>query len=232
MWLLQIFFAVFVSSSVAADRGVSVGFLPGAVVDLGTDHEDLHANWNPGFAYTVPIWVEMHPSVALRLEVSGVLCTGTDRLYWTESHENTEVDYFQDVNSAYLVTTDAYAGPELRLTRRDVGLVPSFGASAGFRHIQTHHDIESDAAAHIREWNRDNDADVRPYTLQLAPAVQVGLGLTWLSKQRLAVRTEMGYTVSFVEARPLVQAESSAVANRAAYGLRLLRLGVGASMSF
>jgi len=232
MWLLQIFFTVFVSSSAAADRGLSIGFLPGAVVDLGTDHEDLYAEWNPGFAYTVPIWLEMHPNVALRFEVSGVLSTGSDRLYWTESHDSTDVAYYQDVESAYLVTTEAYAGPEVRLARREAGLVPTIGASAGVRHIQTHHDIESDAAAHIREWNRDNDADVRPYTLQLAPAVQVGFGLTWLSRQRLAVRAEMGYTVSFVEARPLVQAESSAVANRAAYGLRLLRLGVGASMGF
>jgi len=232
MWLLQIFFAVFVSSSAAADRGLSIGFLPGAAVDLGTNHDDLYADWNPGFAYSVPVWLEMHPSVALRFEVSGVLSTGTDRLYWTETHENTNVAYYQDVESAYLVTTEAYVGPEVRLARREAGLVPSIGASAGFRHIQTHHDIESDAAAHIRQWNRDNDADVRPYTLQLAPAVQVGLGFTWLSKQRLAVRAEMGYTVSFVEARPLVQAESSAVASRAAYGLRLLRLGAGVSMRF
>jgi len=232
IWSLPIVVALFSSPAVAADRALSVGFVPGVAVDLGSQHEDLYAEWEPGFTYSVPFWLEMHPNLALRFELSGVISSGSDRLYWTETHENTEVTYFQDIDTAYLVTTDAYVGPEVRFSDRTVGLVPSIQASAGVRHVQTHHDIASDAAAHIREWNHENDADVRPYTLQLAPAARIGLGFSWLSKQPFAVRAEMGYTVSFVEARPLVKAESSAVASRAAYGLRALSLGVGAALSF
>jgi hypothetical protein len=230
--LLFLFVGLTGQPAAASERPISVGFMPSVAFSLGSATDELSAQWDTGFAYTVPLRVELHPNVALRAEWSGIVTTGSDRLFWDEVYDGATVAYYVDVDAAYLITLGAFVGPELTLSQKETGVFPTFGVGVGARNVQTHHEIAGEAAAHIRQYNHTEGTDIRPYTSQLVPAAQAFVGGVWRSSGSLALRAEIGYTVSFVEARPLVGANSTAVVARGAYGLRMLRLGVGASMRF
>ena len=66
--LLLIYAVFWVAPAAASDTPKSIGLLPSVAFGLGTATDELSAEWGTGFAYSVPLRLELHPNVSARVE--------------------------------------------------------------------------------------------------------------------------------------------------------------------
>lgn len=214
-----------------AQAGVSVG----AGVSLSADLPDSDALDPSGEGYTsfglgpslmIPVRLELSPAARLRLTARADYASGSDRVTWTEGDTSF---YDIDGHSAFLVAGALTLGPELVIPG-DLPVNPYLSAGAGLAWVGTYHSFSDPVVVDIMDPELNDLTDsgnVDPYTAQPCFIADLGLGAERELSEGLALWVEVGYSVAFVDKRPLVKTIPQYQAMRSAYGWNALRGGIG-----
>ncbi len=214
-----------------AHAGVSVG----AGVALSADLADSAALDPTGEGYTsfgvgpslqIPIRLELTPMARLRLTARADYASGSDRVTWTEGGTHF---YDIDGHEAFLAAGALTLGPEL-VVPGDLPVTPYLSAGAGMAWVGTYHSFTDPALVDIIQPDASDlsgSGSLDPYTAQPCFIADLGLGVERDLSEGLALWVEVGYSVAFVDKRPLVKTIPQYQAMRSAYGWNALRGGIG-----
>jgi len=170
--------------------------------------------------------LEMAPVVDLRSGLSLTTAAGQDRVTWLAG----ETRLVSDEHYTRLTAGRLHVGPELSV---DVGgrLRPYFGSLLGLAWVQTWHSFDSRMLALYDPEKNDLDSEgnIDPFASQVAPVVEVLAGVG-IGEPPLAIRVEVGYSVSFLREVELRKSASDAGSLRTAYVFNPLRIGISISL--
>ncbi len=227
--LPPILLAMLLPASALAGSSVGVGIAVSVdLPDSASLSEDgkRYTRFSPGPSLQVPVRIELAPAARLRLAARFDFSSGSDRITWSEGG----VRFFDDEgHSAYLAAGALTAGAELAVPG-DLPVTPYFGASAGVAWVGTFHSFHEDPIVDILDLEDDDLSDsgsIDPYTAQPCFIADVDLGFERELNEGLALWVEAGYSVAFVDTRPLAKTIPQYEATRSAFGWNAVRVGLG-----
>lgn len=215
----------------ASAAGLSLG-IGGELVADSADGVDTLSGSKAGLGggLRVPLRVDLGQGAWFKTTLSSALTRGQDRVEWSEGDAG--VRYFSDDHWTLCNSSALMVGPGIDIGRSE-DLVPYLGAQAGALLLTSWHSFEGPAAVLLDPAQGDvtRSTYIEPWTRQLAPAVDLALGLRMGRVAPFAMELEAGYTVSFFSEATLQKARPELGAIRTAFGLNALRFGAGASFS-
>lgn len=209
------------ASAWAAD--LSLGVLGTVGSDLAdATFADRTAHYPFGGGLLVPLRWSPRPGAALRVSLDLEALGGHDTVVWdTPSATYASTDHWSMAGVALLDV-----GGELEFVPSAV-VTPYLGAGLAAGLVANFHSFGGDTEELLdpTQNDLDNPSNVDPYTVAGVPGATAWFGLR--VGRSVALDLEAGYTVAFVPAEALQKSPEQLGAQRSAYALDVLRIGVG-----
>lgn len=204
----------------------------GVVVGVSSDLPDIvsaeYARFGPGLMLQVPLFVEIAPAARLRAALRADLAPGSDRVVWTQTIDGEAVRFYDDdhwamLGSMALTVGGDFTGPA------DWPVRPYFGVDGGAARVTTWHSLGGNTQILLDPAQNDlsDPRNIDPYTAQFTWLADVHAGASRDVSDRVALWLEAGYSLAFLDARPLRKTPPELDATRSAYGWNAIRVGLG-----
>lgn len=219
----------FLTTAFAADAGeVRLGIEAGIVKDLPDATSGDSTRFGVGPTLAVPLLVHVAPNARLRAAVSAQMATGSDRVFWSVPVDGQTVELYDDDHWAMAAVGSGTLGMEVLLPL-NTDIEVAFGGDVGVSWVGTYHSFSGNTRQLIDPDQNDLDDpnNVDPYTSQVAWRTGVDASVAVPVSERLHLTLRTGYSVAFVNTRPLQKSPAALDAQRAAYGWNPLSVTVG-----
>lgn len=221
--------AVLTTTAHAAEPGdLSVGVGLSVVADLPDTASGDHTRFRPGPGLALPLRYQLAPLARIRITPRLDLETGTDRVRWEQEIDGEPTSLYADGHWAALFGVSLSAGADLLLPL-DLPVAPYLGAELGVASVTTWHSLGGVTQPLLDPEQNDleNPRNVDPYTTQATFLTELHAGADLPVSDRLAIWIETGYSVAFLNARPLRKTPPELKATRDPYGWNAFRIGGG-----
>ena len=222
---------LFGTAARAADT--SVGVELGLAMDLGDRVSGEYAQFGPGPALRIPVYVALGEAARVRVIGSATLGFGSDRVTWGQYIDGDEVRFYSDEHWAMAAVGALTAGMDATAPW-DKALTPYAGVDLGVAWVGTYHSFGEETQLLLDPEQNDlaSGSNVDPYTTQATFLTDLHAGVSYDLSDKLALHAETGYSVAFLKAEELRKSPAELSARREAYGWNPVRLGVGLSAAF
>ena len=216
--------------ALAAEPGtLGVGVGAAVVADLPDAVSGSHTRFGPGPGLVVPLRYRVAPMARLRLTPRVDFAAGTDRVRWVQEIDGQPTTFYADGHWAGRFGVSLTGGADLFLPVDTGPVAPYLGAELGGAWVTTWHSFDGPSRVLLdpEQNDLDNPRNVDPYTTQATFLTAVHAGAELAVSEGLALWLETGYSVAFLNARPLEKTPPELQATRDPYGWNAFRVGAG-----
>lgn len=195
--------------------------------DLGDKVSGSYAEFGPGPSLQVPLRYHVAPRAWLRGTLRADFGFGSDRVSWVQDVGGEPVTLYDDDHWAMFAMGGATLGADFELPVDAIDLW--IGAEGGIAWVGTYHSLGGPTQVLLDPAHNDleSSSNVDPWTSQATLLTDVHAGGGHALSERVDLWAEIGYSLAFLNRRPLKKTPADLDATRDPWGLNALRIGAG-----